>query len=131
MADLRFTETDADILYSMPMVKTDVTTIVRYYLFINRTGAPTYEEIAGVLAKAIQAGIMNRNGGKFIVESTWFERIHQADDTSENEIESMLKFEEWFVNQPFEPVSDAVFVLSKSDYAAVLKKLGATPMSHE
>jgi hypothetical protein len=89
-------------------------------MFINRTVAPTHRELASCLTKALKTGILHASEGKFVVEGGWYDRIHAADATSENEIEALLEFESTFVNVDFDETTDVASVLSEDEYHSIL-----------
>jgi hypothetical protein len=81
---------DAELLYSFPEPASDMATIIRCFTFLNRTAPPTFDEFASCLTKSMKAGIIREEGGKFVVNKDWYDRIHKADTTTENEIEALL-----------------------------------------
>jgi hypothetical protein len=123
MTGLAFDRRDAEILYSIPKPPSDLTTIVRYFMFTNRTAPPSYSELADCFEKSLQAGILRQQAERFVVESEWYKRIHKADETAENEIESMLEFEDEFIDREFQRVNEVLFALSEEHYRSVLKGL--------
>jgi hypothetical protein len=120
---MRFTATDADILYSFPRSACKLAKIVWYFTFIQRAAPPTYEELVGCFNRGLNAGIIRRDGKLFAIEDDWYARIHQADETVANEIESLLEFAEWFVNADFPIAERPIFDLTPSEYQAVLATL--------
>lgn len=123
MATVMFNESDAELLYSFPKPASELGMIVRCFTFINRVAPPTYDEIRSCLSKAQRVGIVRWEGGGFVVEREWYERIHRADGVAENEIESMLDFEEWFLKSQFEEVVEAVVVPAEDEYASIVGRL--------
>ena len=123
MGTMRFNERDAELLYSFPKPASDVAIIVRNYTFINRAAPPTYGELASCLIKALRAGIIRKEGEGFVVAKDWYDRIHKADAAVENEIESLLAFEETFVKIEFEETTNAASVLSEEEYRWILTTL--------
>ena len=120
MGTIRFNTTDAEILYSFPKPETDLKTIVWCFTFINRTAPPSYDELANCLAKGVKAGIIRVKGELLAIENDWYERIHMADATADNEIESMLEFTDWLTETELPALCEPAYSLSTSDYAAVL-----------
>jgi len=123
METVQFNVRDAELLYSFPKPWSDLTTVIRCFKFLNRTAAPTYEELTSCLMKAQRAGIIQEAEGKYIVENQWYDKIHAADESEENEIEAMLSFEETFVNIDFAEVTKRVTTLSKEDFQAIVDAL--------
>lgn len=123
MATLQFNVRDAELLYAFPKPPSDIATVIRCFMFLNRTAPPTYDELTSCLTKALKVGIIREEAGKFVVEKDWYDRIHMEDSVSENEIESMLDFEEHFVNVEFVVVTNAVSALSREDFNSILKAL--------
>jgi hypothetical protein len=120
---LQFNPRDAELLYSFPKPASDVTTIVRCFTFLNRTAPPTYGELTSCLTKALKAGIIRQVGGRFVIENGWYDRIHMADASSENEIEALLEFESAFVNVDFDETTVAASQLSEDEYKLILATL--------
>jgi hypothetical protein len=123
MGSVHFSIRDAEILYAFPSVEADIATIVRHFMFINRSAAPTYAEIAGCLLRASRVGIIAEAPGGFVVDRYWYECIHKADELSENEIESMLRFQGEFVDVDFEEVTHPRPVLSDEEYRSIVASL--------
>jgi len=123
MGTIQFNTKDAELLYSFPKPATDVKTIVWCFTFINRTYSPSFGELTSCLTKGLKAGIIREDGGRFVIDDDWYDRIHMADATAENEIESMLEFEEGFVNVYFDERTDAACTLTKEEYESILSKL--------
>ena len=46
-----------------------------------------------------------------------------SDDTAENEIDSMLEFEDGFVNMDFNETNNTVCTLTEVEYKSILAKL--------
>ncbi len=120
---IQFNTRDAELLYSFPKPASDVATIVRCFTFLNRTAPPAYGEFTSCLTKAMKAGIVREERGKYVVDKGWYDRIHRADDTSENEIEALLEFEGAFVNMDFDETTDVVNVPSEDEYRSILATL--------
>ena len=123
MGSIRFKTIDAEFLYSFPKTANDLRTIVWAYTFINRTGPPTYEELTSCLTNGLRVGIIRQEGEKFIIDDNWYDRIHMSDDTAENEIDSMLEFEDGFVNMDFNETNNTVCTLTEVEYKSILAKL--------
>lgn len=123
MPQVRFTVREAELLYSIPKPPTELETIVRCFMFINRAAPPTFEELTSCLTKGVKAGIIQKDNGKFAVEGSWYNKIHAADETAENEIESMLEFEEWFVDHEFPERDKTSHVLTLTEFDNTLKAL--------
>ena len=68
-------------------------------------------------------GIIRQEGEKFIIDDNWYDRIHMSDDTAENEIDSMLEFEDGFVNMDFNETNNTVCTLTEVEYKSILAKL--------
>ena len=124
MGSVQFSVRDAELLYAFPGGEADVATIVRNFIFINRTSAPSYGEFAGCLLRASQVGMIAKAPRGFVVDRYWYEWIHQADVLSGNEIESMLLFQDEFVDVDFDEVTCALPVLSEKEYRSIVATLG-------
>lgn len=123
MGSIQFNTRDAELLYSFPKPATDLKTIVWCFTFINRAAPPSHEELTSCLTKGLKAGIIREEGGKFVIETDWYARIHMADATAENEIEAMLEFESEFVNANFDEMIKITYVLKKEEYESILATL--------
>lgn len=123
MAKLQFNETDAELLYCFPQPPADLFTIVWYFTFVNRAAPPTFVEVASCLTKAMEAGIVREDSGRYVIVEEWYEPIHREDATAGNEIYSMMAFEEGFVDVEFEPIAEVGAIPSEAEYAAVLRRL--------
>lgn len=123
MPAVQFNTRDAEILYSFPKQASDLSTIIRWFMFINRVATPTYDEVSSCVAKALKAGILDDLGGKLSLRPEWYNQVHASDDTADNEIESLLAFEESFVGRQFPEVFDCVNELSKDDFEAAIRML--------
>lgn len=121
MRAVLFNTKDAEILYSFPKQASDLSTIIRCFMFINRVATPTYDEVASCFAKARKAGILSDVGGKLSLNPEWYSRVHASDGNADNEIESLLEFEETFVGCPFPEVFDFVNELSKDEFEAAIR----------
>lgn len=119
MPPIRFTRLDAEILYCIPKPPVDLAAIIGTYVFINRAGVPRYEELQGCLSRALNAGILRQAEEKFTVDESWYEVIHAADRTAENEIDSMIVFEDWLIQRDFLHLFDSGYHLSKDEYQFV------------
>src|SRR5688500_4895788 len=122
MGDRIFNELDAAILYAFPKPPSDLSAIVRCFRLFNRCAAPTYGDLTSCLTKALSAGIIRQEGGRFVVEETWYDRVHRHGVTAENEVEAMLAFAETFVNREVPRTTEAANVLSRSEYDAILSR---------
>ncbi|VTR97004.1 hypothetical protein [Tuwongella immobilis] len=123
MGSIQFNARDAELLYSFPKPASDVATIVRCFVFLNRAAPPSFGEFASCLTKGLRAGIIREEGERFVIDDDWYGRIHMADATAENEIESMLEFESRFVGVDFDATTDAACALTEGEYESVLAKL--------
>ncbi|WP_425396544.1 hypothetical protein [Aeoliella sp.] len=119
MQSIHFTSQDASILYAVPKPPADLCTIVRYHTFVNRCAPPSLDELQGCLDRAFAAGVLSCKRKKIVVEQPWYDRIHAADASADNEIESMLEFEEWLTAQEFAQVSDERFEITPAEYASI------------
>jgi len=120
---IRFNIGEAELLYSFPKPASDVGTIIRCFTFLNRAAPPTYDEFTHCVSKAMKAGIVRREDGKYAVDRDWYDRIHLADATSGNEIESLIEFESSFVDVDFDEITDVVSVPSADEYRSALATL--------
>ena len=120
---IQFNTRDAELLYSIPKPASDVAMIIRCFTFLNRTAPPTYGELTSCLTKAMKAGIVREEGGKYVIDKGWYDRIHMADATSENEMEALLEFESTFVNVDFDETTGTANVLSEDEYRSILAAL--------
>lgn len=94
-----FTSDEAAIIYCIPREGGRVEEIVSVYLFVNRAGRPASALMNELLHKAKTVGILEEKRGVWKVQAEWYELVHAADGTAENEIESMLAFEEVLVGR--------------------------------
>jgi hypothetical protein len=116
MQRIRFSEIDAWILYCIPRCIADLAYIVRYYTFVNRAAPPSWRELKECLAKALSVGIIRKQAGGFIIDDVWYDKIHAADGAAENEIESMLAFQESLLGMEFNEQKPVNFVLDRGEY---------------
>jgi hypothetical protein len=123
--NVQFTPTESQLLYAFPAVQTDLGTVVWYYTFVHRTYPPTYEEVVNFLTKAQAVGIIRQDAGKYLVVPDWYNRVHQFDETSDNEIEAFLAFEEQFVSEVFPRINEVANHLTQDEYATLLRNLGS------
>ncbi len=65
METVQFNVRDAALLYSFPKPLSDLKTMIRCFKFLNRTAAPTHEELTSCLTKAQRAGIVQELDGKY------------------------------------------------------------------
>lgn len=134
METIHFNTNDAAILYSFPKPASDLKTIVWCFTFINRTAPPAYLELVNCLTKGLKAGVIRAVGERFAVEVDWYDRIHMADATAANEIESLLEFTDWLTEIEFPAVSEATFSMTVSEYQSLLEaitELGGRRGGHE
>src|SRR4051812_44469902 len=123
MATLVFDESDVELLYSFPQPPSDLSEIIRCFMFINRAAPPTYDEVASCLIKAMKAGIVREDGGKYVTVKEWYDRIHREDATAGNEIQSMINFADSFVNVELERTTEAGRVPTEAEFAWMLRHL--------
>jgi len=123
MKSVRFSTKDAELLYSFPKPSTDLRTIVWYFTSTNRTYPPSYEELASCLTKGLKAGIVRKDGDRFVLDDNWYARIHMADATAGNEIEAMLEFERGFVDIDFDEAVDTASTLTEAEYKSIVATL--------
>lgn len=123
MKTVQFNSQDAYILYTIPKPPVSFADVVRSYTFVNRDAAPTYDEFTGCLNKALKAGILREENGGIVVDNGWYDKIHASDETTNNEIDSMLEFEDRFVNVPLPEVTTGEIALSRDDYHSILISL--------
>jgi len=123
VATIQFNIKDAELLYSFPKPVSDIATIVRCFVFLNRAASPTFGELTNCLSKGLRAGIIRDEGERFVIDDNWYGRIHMSDATAENEIEAMLEFESEFVNVEFDETTDAACSLTEAEYESILAKL--------
>jgi hypothetical protein len=71
----------------------------------------------------MRAGIVREEGGRYVVGENWYARIHGADATSENEIESLLEFQGAFVGVDFDETAAAASVPTEDEYRSILARL--------
>ena len=123
MTPIQFNEADAEILFSIPRIPADLVTILRCFMFLNRSAPPAFEQLECCLSKAIKVGIVQEEGKKLVVKQEWYNRIHAADDESDNEIESMLTFQESFIGIDFSEVVSSEFALSRVAFQSAVNDL--------
>jgi hypothetical protein len=120
---IQFSMKDDELLYSFPKPSADINMIVWNFIFINRTYPPSYDEFMSFLTKGLMAGIVRYDGERFVIDESWYSRIHKADAAAENEIESMLEFEEWFVGMDFDTVTPQTSTISEEQYHSIIKEI--------
>lgn len=120
---LRFTEMDIAILYSMPKPSVTLATIMRYYAFINRDRVPSREELERCLNTALAIGAMTVKHGRFLLYEEWFERLHYFDESTENEIDSLLEVTELLEAEKWERISHAGYSLSQDEYDSAIRQI--------
>jgi len=123
MTELHFNRRDAEILYSIPKFPCDLLTIVKWFMFINRTAAPSRTELQDCLVKAISAGIVYNIDGRLAIHDKWYQDIHAAEISADNEIDAMLEFTDWFIEKRFHTVCETAFALDTSDYETMLNSI--------
>lgn len=116
MEAITFNTKDAELLFCFPKPPADIKMIVWNYTFINRAAPPSWGELTSCLTKGLRVGIIRQEGERFVIDDDWYGRIHKADSTAENEIESMLEFEEWFVGVDFDATTDDACVLTEGEF---------------
>lgn len=126
MPNVTFTLKDAEILYTIPKPPSDILEIVRSFMFTNRTAAPSYLELQDCLSKAFSAGIVHKLGGKLVVSDKWYQDIHAADKTADNEIDSMIEFTGWFIKREYPAICDTDYSIPKSEYELMLEGVAQT-----
>ena len=68
MPHVSFSEFDAEILYSLPRVKSNLNDIIRVFMFIYRSAAPPFGTLDSCFNKSAKAGILEIAGGMFSVD---------------------------------------------------------------
>jgi hypothetical protein len=121
---IRFNERDAELLYAFPEPASDLATIVRCFIYLNRTAPPEYHEIASCLTKAMKVGIVREDDGKYVVEKLWYDRIHKADFAADYEGESLAEFEASFVDVLYEQASELGRLPAEEEYRRYCQRLG-------
>ncbi len=116
-----FNERDIDMLYSFPKEPCDLSYIISCYTLINRDAPPSFDDIVSVFSKSLRAGIISESCGKYTVNEEWYGKIHINDGIAENEIESMLLFEESIVDIEIPVVNDSVRLFSREEYGMALR----------
>ncbi|HEX9062330.1 MAG TPA: hypothetical protein VF941_19335 [Clostridia bacterium] len=122
MDAIKFNLKDVEILYSFPSVPSELSTVIRCFTFLFRTAQPTFDEVTSCVSKSLRAGIICESCGKYTVKEDWYRKIHINDEIAENEIESMLLFEESFVGVELTVVNDFVRLFSREHYEMSIKK---------
>ena len=85
-------------------------------MFVERTVAPSYKDLANCLLKALRVGILERRVTRFVINRDWYRLIHAADNSADNEIESMLEFQESFLKKEWDEQHCIDWLLTKEDY---------------
>lgn len=85
-----------------------LSTIIIYFTSTNRTVPPAFDEVTSCFSKSLRAGIITECCGMYTVNEDWFRKIHFYDEIANNEIDSMLLFEESFVGIGLQVVNDSV-----------------------
>ncbi len=118
-----FTVDNVELLYSIPEPGGDLESIVRAFVFLNRSAAPSFEAIHDCFTKALQAGIMQETEGKFRIAPPWYQRIHANDDSVGNEIDSMLEFQDMFVGEEVPVMGDYQFKITETQYREITETI--------
>ncbi len=121
---IRFVPIDAWLLYCIPRPGADLATIVRHYQFVNRAAAPSRKELEGCLSRALSVGILEKQGSWFKVQAGWYERIHFADATAENEVEAMLGFESLLLVAEWDAQNAIDYVIENAEYEKAIAASG-------
>jgi len=116
-----FSIDNVELLYSIPRPGGDLATIVRAFVFLNRSTSPAFSLLQECFTKALQAGILTATDGNYQVQPDWYERIHRFDESAGNEIESMLEFQDEFVGEEVPLVTSAKFSFTEEDYNAIVR----------
>jgi len=116
-------ESDIEILYSVPEPGGNLKDILRCFVFLNRAAPPRFSVIKNCLAKAFRVGCLNSDGDFYIIEREWYKKIHAADESASNEIESLLEFQERFSGVEVPVSREAALSLSEDEYNSILQEL--------
>ena len=116
-----FSVDDVELLYSVPQPGGDLATIVRTFVFLNRSAAPPFSVVRDCFTKALQSAILSANGDHYQIAPDWYGRIHAHDESEGNEIESMLAFQDDFVGKEVPVVVAAQAGFTEKDYEELLQ----------
>ena len=122
MDDVRFSIRDAELLYSIPKPGGDVLLILRCFFHLMRCAPPTFDEFLEGIQKAVKVGCVRIEGNLIRVTDEWYDRIHAADDTAPNEIESLLEFEEVLLASSWTVKCDLMPSFSRAAYERAATK---------
>lgn len=120
---IMFDERDVEILYSIPKSGADLTEILRWYILLNRAAQPSFPVLQDCFRKASIVGCLKTDGKHLKMEREWFERIHAADETASNEIESLIEFQDGFAGKEVPAVQEAAIHLSEKEYDSILQDI--------
>jgi len=121
MIEIKFSEMDSAILYSIPQPGVDLAGVIRYYCFINRDAPPPFAVLASCLSNSAAVGILIASAdGRFTISRGWYEYIHRFDSQTSNEIESLIAFDELFTPQTWRAVAEHDVRLSENNYNAAV-----------
>ncbi|HEX4612880.1 MAG TPA: hypothetical protein VH092_32105 [Urbifossiella sp.] len=120
MKNIRFDRGNAAILYCIPKIGGDLACIIDIYTFVNRSAPPAFVDFQCCITRAIHIGCVMAIGDKFRLTGDWHDTIHAADQSAENEIESMLLFEEYLLSREWPVVRPEIVALSESEYNRIL-----------
>jgi len=118
-----FSDDEVDLLYSVPQPGGDLSTIIRTFVFLNRSAAPPFSILRNCFTKALQSGILLASDGHYQITPVWYGRIHKYDESEVNEIASLLAFEDEFVGEEVPVVVAAQLAFTEKDYEAVLESM--------
>ncbi len=111
-----FSVDDVELLFSIPEPGGELTTIIRAFVFLNRSAVPSFSTVQDCFTKALQSGILVENDGQYRIATEWYQRIHANDDSVGNEIDSMLEFQDGFVGKGLPVLNDSQLTVSEDEY---------------
>jgi hypothetical protein len=123
---LGFTEMDIAILYSMSKPSSSLGKIMIYYASTNRDRVPSREELERCMNTALAIEAMTMIKGKFLLSEEWFERLHQFDISTANEIDSLLEVTTLLKAETWECIHPPEYVLSQKEYNSALEEIKAS-----
>jgi hypothetical protein len=115
-----FSVDEVELLYSIPEPGGDLQDIIRAFVFLNRSAAPSFSTIRDSFTKSLQTSILLENEGQYRIATAWYRRIHANDDSAGNEIDSMLEFQDNFVGEQVPIINDRRFDVSEQKYSELL-----------
>ncbi len=120
---VNFSIDDVELLYSIPRPGGDISTILRAFVFLNRSATPPFSLFQACFTKALQSGILVENNCSYQMSKEWYQRIHAHDESAGNEIESMLEFQDEFVGEEVVVELDVQANIDQRQYEQLVREV--------